>query len=129
MSVRRLIALSVAGALLGLGTGVAALNGLPGRDAAGTALVLLAGAAAGLALGLVVAALSYLAARPRRTPAAPPEPARPAPEPEPEPAAPEWPPPADPAPGWHPDPAGGPGRRYWDGQAWTEHRWRDRAPR
>ena len=23
-------------------------------------------------------------------------------------------------PGWYPDPAGGPGRRWWDGYAWTE---------
>lgn len=23
--------------------------------------------------------------------------------------------------GWYPDPAGGPGSRYWDGSAWTEH--------
>ena len=23
-------------------------------------------------------------------------------------------------PGWYPDPAGGPGKRYWDGQQWGE---------
>jgi hypothetical protein len=28
---------------------------------------------------------------------------------------------AMPPPGWYPDPAGAPGRRYWDGGAWTTH--------
>jgi hypothetical protein len=35
-----------------------------------------------------------------------------------------------PAPiGWYPDPAGGPGRRLWDGAAWTDHVWVPRRAR
>jgi hypothetical protein len=45
-------------------------------------------------------------------------------EPEPEPEA--APPPGE-EPGWYPDPAQDGLRRYWDGQAWTEHVWRGRA--
>jgi Protein of unknown function (DUF2510) len=134
MRTRWAVGLPLAGALAGLAAGVALLGQLPGRNAAGTALVLLATTAAGLALGTLVAVVGQIAAwrRNRPAPALPePEP-EPAPEPEPEPAPepepePEWAAPEDPAPGWHPDPAGGPGRRYWDGQAWTDHRWRERA--
>jgi uncharacterized protein DUF2510 len=133
------VGLSIAGALIGLGSGLAALHALPGRDTAGTALVLLVTTAAGLAAGIVLGGAVDLwrwarrrrASRPADVPVAD-EPAarlRPEPEPpEPEPE-PEWPPPNDPLePGWHPDPAGGDGQRFWDGQAWTDHRWRPRRP-
>ncbi|WP_292720544.1 DUF2510 domain-containing protein [Microbacterium sp. 13-71-7] len=30
--------------------------------------------------------------------------------------------PTSPPAGWHADPDGDPGRRWWDGQRWTEHR-------
>jgi len=36
-------------------------------------------------------------------------------------------PPTTPA-GWYPDPRGGPGLRYWSGQAWTEHTQPSAAP-
>jgi len=130
--------LPVVGALLGLAGGAAALHTLPGTDTAGTALVLLVTTAAGLMVGVLASGVVFLwawrrgrpapeasAAPPAAAPAPPPEPP-PAPEPPPEP---EWPAPEDPiVPGWHPDPAGGGARRFWDGQAWTEHRWRDRKP-
>jgi hypothetical protein len=138
------LGLPAVGAALGLVAGFLLLGSLPGRDAAGTALVLLAATAAGLAVGVLLSlVVSLWRARGRRpkpepapTPApeprrartrrpepepAPPPPDPPAPEPEP-----ELPPPADRTPGWHPDPAGGPDRRYWDGEAWTAHRWRPR---
>jgi len=34
----------------------------------------------------------------------------------------QGPPAGGPPPGWYPDPAGGAARRYWSGNAWTEHR-------
>jgi hypothetical protein len=39
-----------------------------------------------------------------------------------------WPPPAqgDLAPGWYADPRDSGARRYWDGESWTQHLWRDR---
>jgi hypothetical protein len=37
------------------------------------------------------------------------------------PPTPPPPPPADATAGWYPQPNGLPGRRYWDGTAWTEH--------
>jgi hypothetical protein len=56
---------------------------------------------------------------PRTQPDTPPKPeALPAPIPEP-------PPPEDAEPGWHPLADGT--RRYWDGGAWTDHVWRERA--
>ena len=62
-------------------------------------------------------------------PEAPPEPRTP-PDIPPEPetviaAVPELPPPEDLEPGWHPLADGT--RRYWDGSAWTDHVWRERA--
>jgi hypothetical protein len=45
------------------------------------------------------------------------------PRPEPE----EPPPTAGEEPGWYPDPARDGQRRYWDGQAWTDHVWRGRT--
>jgi Protein of unknown function (DUF2510) len=134
------LGLPAAGALLGLAAGFLLLGSLPGRDAAGTALVLLVATAAGLAVGVLLALIGLWRARSRRPKPEPaaerapeprrararrsePEPAPPPPEPEPEP---ELPPPADRTPGWQPDPAGGPDRRYWDGERWTDHRWRPR---
>jgi hypothetical protein len=35
----------------------------------------------------------------------------------------------DPAPGWYADPRHSGARRYWDGEIWTEHLWRDRQRR
>jgi hypothetical protein len=55
-------------------------------------------------------------------PAHDPEPAA-VPEPEPQPE-----PPAGEEAGWYPDPQQAGTRRYWDGQAWTDHVWRDRGP-
>jgi Protein of unknown function (DUF2510) len=136
------LALPAVGALIGLVAGFLLLGSLPGRDATGTALVLLVATAAGLAVGvllsLVIGLWRAYRRRPKPEPAPAPEPKRarePSPDPEPpqpppEPPAPEpepeLPPPADRTPGWHPDPEGGPERRYWDGEAWTAHRWRPR---
>jgi hypothetical protein len=39
------------------------------------------------------------------------------------------PPGGDLAPGWYPDPRHSGARRYWDGEHWTEHLWRDRERR
>jgi uncharacterized protein DUF2510 len=36
------------------------------------------------------------------------------------------PPQGDRAPGWYADPRDSGARRYWDGESWTEHLWRDR---
>jgi len=138
------VAPPAAGALLGLAGGFLLLGSLPGRDAAGTALVLLVATAVGLAAGVLLSLVAGLwrarRRRPKPEPAATPAPVprrqrarRPDPEsapPRPEPPAPqpepELPPPADRTPGWHPDPEGGAERRYWDGGAWTAHRWRPR---
>ena len=36
--------------------------------------------------------------------------------------------PQQPPPGWYPDPAGGPGERFWDGEAWSQATREQQAP-
>ena len=82
-------------------------------------------ALSGLALGLLIG-LPLAWRRPSKRAAPTPAVDRHiAEEPPPWPLAPP-PPGGDPAPGWYPDPRHSDTRRYWDGEHWTEHLWRDR---
>lgn len=94
----------------------------PALSAGGTAapaLVLLLGTFAGVCLGGGIGLLVDRR-RPVRTPQhlADPPPAPP------DPRLRELGPPGLVGPGWYDDPLGGDARRYWDGEAWTEHTWR-----
>ena len=113
-------------------TGTLALTGAVAGGVAGYLLtpditgVIASLAVAGLGLG---GTLGVLFAGGWRSPKAPKlvEPAPPPPEPEPEPEPepdPDPPPPDGGEPGWYAVPDGT--KRYWNGEAWTTHVWRER---
>jgi hypothetical protein len=84
------VALPVLGALLGLVGGFLLLRSLPGRDSAGTALVLLLTTAVGVAAGVLLSIVVHVVRWVARRPAPEPEPPAPEPEPEPEPQSRGW---------------------------------------
>jgi hypothetical protein len=95
-------------------------------------LLAVSGSALGLLVGLAI--VWWRASEPAAGPAPADEPAPtvgPAPAVD-RPVADEpvgWPlerPQDDLAPGWYVDPGDSGARRYWDGESWTEHLWRDR---
>jgi hypothetical protein len=113
--------------------GTLALAGAAGGGVAGYLLapeitgVIVSLAVAGFGLGGALGVLfggGWRSPKPPAEPAAA-EPPPPPPEPEPEPEPERDPdPPEDGEPGWYTVPDGT--RRYWNGEAWTTHVWRER---
>jgi hypothetical protein len=115
-------------------TGTLAVVGAVGGGVAGHALapdvqgVVASLALAGFGLGGMIGVIfggGWRSPKPAVEPQPEPEPvtvAEPEPEPEPEP-----PPPEDSEPGWYTWPDGS--RRFWDGERWTAHVWRERRSR
>ena len=128
-------------------TGTLALAGAAGGGVAGYMLapditgVVASLAVAGFGLGGALGTLfggGWRAPKPAESTAAEPSPApepaapeppppEPPPAPEPPPPDPEPDPPESGDPGWYDVPNGT--RRYWDGEAWTTHVWRERRAR
>jgi hypothetical protein len=109
--------LALAGAAAG---GVAGYMATP--DITGVIVSLaVAGFGLGGALGVLFAGGWRSPKPPKPVEQAPPPPPEPEPEPEPEP---DPPPPDGGEPGWYAVPDGT--RRYWNGEAWTTHVWRER---
>jgi hypothetical protein len=110
-------------------TGTLALAGAVGGGVAGYMLtpdvtgVVASLAVAGFGLGGVLGTLFGGGWR-RPRPVAEPTVPEPPPEPEPPPPDPEPDPPEGGEPGWYDVPEGT--RRYWNGEAWTTHVWRER---
>jgi hypothetical protein len=98
------------GAFTGLAVGASVGMATAADQLAVPGLLGVAGAAAGTAVGLLLAGADARD-RPRRGGRRPTLTSQP-------------PPSGDGSPGWYPDPLGSPSLRLWDGVAWTSHVWR-----